>query len=305
MVVGMKEDKVYNLYRHTSPSGKIYIGITNQSVTHRWGHEGKGYMNVKKGPFKSTIKKYGWNNIKHEVLFIKLTKDKAILLEKVFVAYYKRHNISLNVTDGGDGCHGRVPWNKGIKVPYEQSNKRKGCKLTEEHRRKLSEAKKGKSIKGHKLTLEQRERLSIAKTGKTHTEETKRKISENSACARNVVELDKEGYIIKKFPSAVSAANLYGIDCSWVSKACRKKTVCVGHYFLYEDDMVDISEIRPSHYRTGKTITIKNINTDVIKQFNSITACAKYLGYNSSGRLRECIAKNILIKGEWVQIEGD
>lgn len=305
MAVDMKEDRVYNLYRHTSPSGKVYIGITNQPTTHRWGHGGNGYMNVKKGPFKSIIKKYGWNNIKHEVLFIKLTKKNAILLEKVFIAYYKRHNTSLNVTDGGDGCHGRVPWNKGIKVPYEQSNKRMGCKFTEEHRRKLSEAKKGKSIKGHKWTEEQRKKYIASMIGRTHTDETKRKISEHSAQSRKVIELNKDGSVINKFPSAAFAANLYGIDCSWVSKACRKKTMCMGHYFLYEDDMVDISEIRPSHYRTGKTIIIKNINTGVIKQFDSITACAKYLGYNSSGRLRECIAKNILIKGEWVQIEGD
>ena len=56
-----------------------------------------------------------------------------------------------------------------------------GCKFTEEHRRKLSEAKKGKSIKGHKWTEEQRKKYIASMIGRTHTDETKRKISEHSA----------------------------------------------------------------------------------------------------------------------------
>lgn len=32
----------YKLYRHTSPSGKVYIGITKTSVYARWMN-GRGY----------------------------------------------------------------------------------------------------------------------------------------------------------------------------------------------------------------------------------------------------------------------
>lgn len=33
----------WTVYRHTSPSGKVYIGITSQNVERRW-NSGKGIM---------------------------------------------------------------------------------------------------------------------------------------------------------------------------------------------------------------------------------------------------------------------
>lgn len=46
----------WSLYRHTSPSGKVYIGITSMSPKIRWGKNGSGY---KKQPyFYNAILKY-------------------------------------------------------------------------------------------------------------------------------------------------------------------------------------------------------------------------------------------------------
>ena len=47
------------VYRHTSPSGKVYIGITSRTTKKRWAY-GYGYKNSTM--FESAIKKYGWNN---------------------------------------------------------------------------------------------------------------------------------------------------------------------------------------------------------------------------------------------------
>ena len=141
----MKQSKTTNrwtLYKHTTPSGKVYIGITSQNVKHRWNN-GKGYLSCTKSPFKSAIIKYDWDNIKHEILLTDLSEEDAKEFEKLYIQYYKNLHISLNITDGGDGCCGRIPWNKNIKVPYEKSNRRKGCKLTEEHKKKLSLSHKG------------------------------------------------------------------------------------------------------------------------------------------------------------------
>lgn len=90
----------YKLYRHTSPSGKVYIGITRTSIYARWMN-GRGY---KKNcyAFYNAILKYGWDNIKHEVLFFNLTKEKAMELEINFIRHYKGLGISYNISDGGN-----------------------------------------------------------------------------------------------------------------------------------------------------------------------------------------------------------
>ena len=55
------------LYRHTSPSGKVYIGIT-RDVNIRWSNKGYRYLTYN-SIFGKAILKYGWDNIKHEILF--------------------------------------------------------------------------------------------------------------------------------------------------------------------------------------------------------------------------------------------
>ena len=55
----------WTVYMHITPNNKKYIGITSQIPNKRW-RNGKGY---KKCLFLNAIKKYGWGNIKHEILF--------------------------------------------------------------------------------------------------------------------------------------------------------------------------------------------------------------------------------------------
>lgn len=300
------EDKKYSLYRHTTPSGKVYIGITNQPVEHRWNN-GKGYFTAKKSPMKSAIIKYGWDNIEHEVLFFHLSESQAKYLEKVFIKIYKSKGISLNVTDGGDGCWGAVPWNKGIKVPYEKSNKRKGCHLTEEHKRKLREVHLGKPHKGHKWTESQKAKMSIICKGRHHSEEAKAKIRQNSAMAKCVVELNPLGEIINTFNSAMEASSYYNIGASWISRACREKLICCNHIFMYKDDIVDIAKVRYGRYKAGSAVTIENVNTKEIKHFHSASACVRYFNIKHSEYIKKVIRTKKLIKGEWkvIMLNGE
>lgn len=97
------ENKLFTVYRHTSPSGKVYIGITCQDVRNRW-QNGKTYKDSTH--FKRAIRKYGWKNIKHEVLFNNLPKQRAIDLEISLIRHYKGLGISYNVTNGGEGTNG-------------------------------------------------------------------------------------------------------------------------------------------------------------------------------------------------------
>ena len=62
----------------------------------------------------------------------------------------------------------------------KMSEAKKGRTFTEEHRRKMSEARKGENhpLFGHHHSEESRRKISEAKKGKHHSEETKKKMSD-------------------------------------------------------------------------------------------------------------------------------
>lgn len=232
-MICQKENKLFNVYRHITPSNKVYIGITSQNPYYRW-NRGRGYFNASKSLFKSAIIKYGWDNIIHEVLFTELDEKRAKQLEKDLIRHYKNLNRSLNLTDGGEGTIGLQPWNKGLKLSYEQSNKLLGKKFSDEHRHNLSLSHKGKSLpKGRRLTQKQIENLRRINTGRVKSEEEKAKISR--ALSKPVLVFDKQMQFIGRFDSGTSAARYLQYDVSGVLKCCRgKQKTCKGYIIRFE-----------------------------------------------------------------------
>lgn len=58
-------NETYYVYLHTFPNNKKYIGVCmNYKI--RWGKNGGGYKSNKE--MYNDILKYGWSNIKHEIL---------------------------------------------------------------------------------------------------------------------------------------------------------------------------------------------------------------------------------------------
>lgn len=98
----MKDEyKNYCVYKHTTPSGKIYIGITGQTPEKRWNN-GNGYRHNKY--FWKAIQKYGWDNIEHEILENNLTRDEACKKEVYYISRYDACNLDVgyNLSPGGD-----------------------------------------------------------------------------------------------------------------------------------------------------------------------------------------------------------
>lgn len=148
----------YCVYKHTSPSGKVYIGITCQSPTTRWrGGEGYRWNTL----FYRAILKYGWDNFRHEILFDGLTKDAACDME---IALIKSHDSTNpqkgynNSTGGECGTAGLPAWNKGRPSPQ------RGVQLSEEHKRHIAAARTGRPHphKGCVFTDAHRKNLSEA-----------------------------------------------------------------------------------------------------------------------------------------------
>ena len=55
----MDNQKCWTVYKHTSPSNKVYIGITAKEPKDRW-MSGYGYR--KNDHFNKAILKYGWRS---------------------------------------------------------------------------------------------------------------------------------------------------------------------------------------------------------------------------------------------------
>lgn len=156
----------YIVYRHTSPSNKVYIGITSRKPEYRWNN-GWGYPH--NAYFSAAIQKYGWDNFKHEILLEDLTKEQAELAERLFIGYYNSANREhgYNIETGGNavGKHSQE-----TKAKISKGNK--GKVVSDETKRKMSEAQRG-----HKTSDKTKKLLSEANKGKTHSKEVREKIS--------------------------------------------------------------------------------------------------------------------------------
>jgi DNA-binding XRE family transcriptional regulator len=90
----------YKVYKHTSPSGKVYIGLTKQKLEDRW-RSGKGY---KTQVFGKAVRKYGWENIESIIIAKDLSAEEASELEATCVRKYNSDNkhYGYNITSGGE-----------------------------------------------------------------------------------------------------------------------------------------------------------------------------------------------------------
>lgn len=189
------------VYKHTAPNGKVYIGITSQNPHRRWRDNGSGYKKQKR--FYNAILKYGWDNIKHEILYSELTKEEAEQKEIELIAEYKSDNneFGYNVTSGGDY---RIGHPNTIEIRIKISASLKGHTVSSEAKRKISEANKGRT-------------------------------GEKSVLSKPVAQLDMQGNIIAIYYGLSEAARITHIPCSNICKCCngvRKKAG--GYMWRYE-----------------------------------------------------------------------
>lgn len=94
---------MWNIYKHTFPNGKCYIGLTKQEPELRFKN-GYGYETC---PLMwNAIQKYGWNNIKTSWLYTNITDiHEAALLERQAIQLYKSNEreYGYNIANGGQG----------------------------------------------------------------------------------------------------------------------------------------------------------------------------------------------------------
>lgn len=214
----------YCVYKHISPSEKVYIGITSLNPTRRWKN-GEGYKNNLY--FYRAIKKYGWNNFRHEIIHKGLTKEEACKEEQGLIDMYDstnpRHGYNLSL--GGE-CSAS------------------GMRHTEEYKQKMSQlfSKENNPFYGCHHTEEAKQKMSQIHKGKTISEEQKEKITNSSVKAPIVcVELNKF------FVSIRSAEKDLGIDHSNIIACLKGRQKTAGGYhwkYVAEDDIKNYENMK-------------------------------------------------------------
>ena len=214
----------YTVYAHINKiNGKMYIGITSLALEKRW-RKGKAY-NENTHLYKAFIK-YGWDNFDHEIIASNLTQEEAFCMEKILIKNLDltNSNKGYNMIDGGS----MPPHHKGKDHPNY------GKSLSLEIRNKISKAKAAKSQGPH--TEETKRKISEAHKGKPHpcSEPRKQKVSERMSGSKNpkakkvvCVEL---GLI---FDTAREASAFIGKSKSAVSTAIYKNVKTGGYTWKY------------------------------------------------------------------------
>jgi group I intron endonuclease len=184
---------MYTVYKHTTPSGKVYIGATGQNPKRRWDN-GKGYRHNRR--FCDAIRKYGWGNIEHEVISTGLDKEQAYAMEAELIDKYDTTNPAkgYNISIGGE--YGGL-----------------GRSHSSETRRKISEALRGANNPNF---------------GKHHSAETRRKISE-AKCKKVVCVETGEVYRSLSAASKAAGVSLNAIS----NALCGESKTSGGYHWTY------------------------------------------------------------------------
>lgn len=138
-------------------NGKVYIGITEQSLAQRWNQH---LLKAKQGDARhlyNAMRKYGIDNFSIEIVEDGIT-DYNVLLEKekFYVSEFNSLNNGYNMTSGGDVNpmdetivkvkHDTKMRSPEVRAKISSTMKRKakdGTLFTEEHRKNLSKSAKG------------------------------------------------------------------------------------------------------------------------------------------------------------------
>lgn len=179
------EEKKWIVYRHLFPNGKSYIGITCKKPKDRW-RDGEGYRSQK---VHRAIKKYGWDNIKHEILEEGLSLEDANEREKYYINFFRtfiywKNSKGYNCTLGGDGTC--------------------GTPLSDEQKELLAKIHNSKEFK---------EML----------------IKRNKEMAKRVYQYSLNGNFVQEFDSFTEAACEYEVSTTSLSYAVRNNTLCCGY----------------------------------------------------------------------------
>ncbi len=155
-----KKEKIIGIYKLTSPTGRIYIGQSTH-IYQAWIDRYCNYNCKTQRRLYNSLKKYGWDSHKKEIIHILgiYNKEELNLLEIYYGELYNvygENGLNLRKCGGSKGSH------------------------SPETKRLMSEAQKGNKNHnfGKSPSLETRKKISLIHTGRKASIETRKKQSD-------------------------------------------------------------------------------------------------------------------------------
>lgn len=220
----------YFVYMHTNKlNNKKYIGITKQAKPeYRWGING---CNYKESPhFYSAIQKYGWDNFEHDVIAKNLSKQDACEMERELIAKYQTQNnqFGYNIFDGGTAPNLPQETREKIAKGLRGNKNGLGKPCSEEKKKKISEAQKGKT-----LTEEHKKKLSKPKSVTYPCSEEKRQHIINAKKDKKSIVCIETNVVYESIHECARIMQLEATAICTVLKGRHKSTG--GYHFKYND----------------------------------------------------------------------
>lgn len=272
---------MYSVYMHTCPNNKVYIGYTKCMPEDRWKN-GAGYNTQL---FGRAIKKYGWENIKHEVLYETEDEEAAKAKEIELIAEYCSTDKSrgYNCTTGGDGSPNHP--------------------VSDEQRAKMSATtlRMWKNENTRKRLLEHLRKISDANIGKKMSAEAIAKRIANR-CKR-VCKYSTSGEYITTYSSISEAARQEGLCDSAIVGSCKgnpKRRTYGGFIWKYEGDELTAEEIAWRNERPlpgEKAVEQLTLSGELIATFCNMHEAGRQTGTNFKSISSVCHGKSKTANG--------
>lgn len=214
---------MWTVYVHTCPNGKRYVGITSKNPKVRW-NRGNGYH---KQFFYKAIKKYGWDNIKHEIVAVVETIEEAAEMENKLIEQYKsaQREFGYNISPHTDSVEG---------MPR--------ARHSEETRKKMSESAKARPMNTRNWSglLESHKYLNLKGIPHNLSPQGANKLRE--ANGKVIIQYDTDMNPIGAYESASCAMAVTGINP--YPSVYDEKRKCGGFYWRYGEQLTEDERIK-------------------------------------------------------------